>query len=413
MNILHTYSNLKAEHRYWKLFVASCISRFGDSIDAIAFSWMAYELTGSATWLALIMGVNALPSIIFQPFAGVLVERMSKKALMVWTDFGRGAVVFATALLLCFGYLTPWLLLIFTFMNSTFESFRIPAGLAAYPEIISKEKYTLATSLSQSTSQICQLIGMGLAGIIIARIGTSGAIMIDALTFFASGIILSTLHLAKPLRSTSSFSWATYTSELKEGFIYLKSRTVIFAVSLIGILMGVILVPLNTFQVAYISESLGLDATALSVSSIALLLGLAIGSYIFPILNKRWSRYSLFIIGWIGAMLTYFALSFLTHTFNPLLIWLLLIIIFFLCGSLVSLITISVNVAFMEHVEESYLARAGSIFNALVMAATPLASFIFAGAATFMSINQIFFFTAIGGMLICIPMYLSRALKNL
>ncbi|MGL5675421.1 MAG: MFS transporter [Cellulosilyticaceae bacterium] len=413
MNILTTYKDLKGEHQYWKLFIASVISRFGDSIDAIAFSWMAYEITGSATWLAIIMGVNALPSILFQPFAGVLVERMSKKALMVWTDIGRGVMVLITALLLLAGHLSPWLLMLFTFINSTLEAFRLPAGMAAYPEIVPKEKYTLATSLSQSISQVAQLVGMGLAGFIIACIGTSGAMVIDALTFFASGIILSFLRLSKPAKSDARFSASTYMKDLKEGFGYLKSRTIVFILCMLGILMNVVLVPLSTFQAAYINESLKLDASALSASSIAMLLGLSIGSYFFPIISKKFSHYLLFISSWAGLVIAYFALSFVSHRLPLALVWLLPILIMFLFGILASLLGVIVSVAFMQHVEEQYLARVGSIFNALTMSATPVASFLLAGTATFLNVNQIFFFIAIGGMLILIPMFLNRTLRQL
>ena len=235
MNIYSSYKDLKTEKEYWKLFVANTISRLGDSIDAIAYSWMAYEITNSASWLAIIMGVNAIPTILFQPLVGALVERINQKKLMVLTDLGRGLIVFLTALFLITGDLTAWILLIFTFLNSTLEAFRMPAGMAVYPKIISKEKYTLATSLNQSISQIAQIIGMAAAGFIIGLIGTGGAIMIDATTFIISGIILSFLNLKQ---STSSekmeLSFKNYVIDLKGGLHYFKSHKLVLVICQIG-----------------------------------------------------------------------------------------------------------------------------------------------------------------------------------
>ena len=88
------YKDVFSQKEYCKLIVANLISRFGDSIDAIAFTWLIYQVTGSAAWSAIIFAVNQLPSVIVQPFAGALVENMNKKKLMVITDLIRAVVVY-------------------------------------------------------------------------------------------------------------------------------------------------------------------------------------------------------------------------------------------------------------------------------------------------------------------------------
>lgn len=414
MNIYSSYKDLKTEKEYWKLFVANTISRLGDSIDAIAYSWMAYEITNSASWLAIIMGVNAIPTILFQPLVGALVERINQKKLMVLTDLGRGLIVFLTALFLITGDLTAWILLIFTFLNSTLEAFRMPAGMAVYPKIISKEKYTLATSLNQSISQIAQIIGMAAAGFIIGLIGTGGAIMIDATTFIISGIILSFLNLKQ---STSSekmeLSFKNYVIDLKEGLHYFKSHKLVLVICLLGSLMNVVVFPIGSFQAVYINDTLGLAAIALSVSSIAFSLGMALTSYLYPKMSKHIPRYKLFLGSWGVLMVLLIALSLNGPHFIPTVIWIMLFLTFFLSGCSLALLNIAANVSFMEHVEENYLARIGGLFNSMVMLATPIASFFFALIAKFLNISQIFLLTGISGMILLIVMYFNQTLKKL
>lgn len=414
MNIYNSYKDLKTEKEYWKLFVANTISRLGDSIDAIAYSWMAYEITNSASWLAIIMGVNAIPTILFQPLVGALVERINQKKLMVLTDLGRGLIVFLTALFLITGDLTAWILLIFTFLNSTLEAFRMPAGMAVYPKIISKEKYTLATSLNQSISQIAQIIGMAAAGFIIGLIGTGGAIMIDATTFIISGIILSFLNLKQ---STSSekmeLSFKNYVIDLKEGLHYFKSHKLVLVICLLGSLMNVVVFPIGSFQAVYINDTLGLAAMALSVSSIAFSLGMALTSYLYPKMSKHIPRYKLFLGSWGVLMVLLIALSLNGPHFIPTVIWIMLFLTFFLSGCSLALLNIAANVSFMEHVEENYLARIGGLFNSMVMLATPIASFFFALIAKFLNISQIFLLTGISGMILLIVMYFNQTLKKL
>ena len=414
MNIYSSYKDLKTEKEYWKLFVANTISRLGDSIDAIAYSWMAYEITNSASWLAIIMGVNAIPTILFQPLVGALVERINQKKLMVLTDLGRGLIVFLTALFLITGDLTAWILLIFTFLNSTLEAFRMPAGMAVYPKIISKEKYTLATSLNQSISQIAQIIGMAAAGFIIGLMGTGGAIMIDATTFIISGIILSFLNLKQ---STSSekmeLSFKNYVIDLKEGLHYFKSHKLVLVICLLGSLMNVIVFPIGSFQAVYINDILGLAAIALSVSSIAFSLGMALTSYLYPKMSKHIPRYKLFLGSWGVLMVLLIALSLNGPHFIPTVIWIMLFLTFFLSGCSLALLNIAANVSFMEHVEENYLARIGGLFNSMVMLATPIASFFFALIAKFLNISQIFLLTGISGMILLIVMCFNQTLKKL
>lgn len=414
MNIYSSYKDLKTEKEYWKLFVANTISRLGDSIDAIAYSWMAYEITNSASWLAIIMGVNAIPTILFQPLVGALVERINQKKLMVLTDLGRGLIVFLTALFLITGDLTAWILLIFTFLNSTLEAFRMPAGMAVYPKIISKEKYTLATSLNQSISQIAQIIGMAAAGFIIGLMGTGGAIMIDATTFIISGIILSFLNLKQ---STSSekmeLSFKNYVIDLKEGLHYFKSHKLVLVICLLGSLMNVVVFPIGSFQAVYINDTLGLAAIALSVSSIAFSLGMALTSYLYPKMSKHIPRYKLFLGSWGVLMVLLIALSLNGPHFIPTVIWIMLFLTFFLSGCSLALLNIAANVSFMEHVEENYLARIGGLFNSMVMLATPIASFFFALIAKFLNISQIFLLTGISGMILLIVMCFNQTLKKL
>ncbi|MBQ5375577.1 MAG: MFS transporter, partial [Lachnospiraceae bacterium] len=77
------YKELFANRNFRKDWAASMINRFGDSIDAIASSWIVYELTGEASWSAIIYAINRLPTIFLTPLAGPWVERHNKKSIMV------------------------------------------------------------------------------------------------------------------------------------------------------------------------------------------------------------------------------------------------------------------------------------------------------------------------------------------
>ena len=87
------YKDIFKQKEYMKMMVAALINRFGDSIDAIASTWIVYELTGSAVWSAVIFGVNKVPSVFVTPLAGAWVEGRNKKVIMIITDLIRAFCV--------------------------------------------------------------------------------------------------------------------------------------------------------------------------------------------------------------------------------------------------------------------------------------------------------------------------------
>lgn len=104
------YRDVLGQKEYCKMILASLINRFGDSIDAIAFTWIVYELTGNAVWSAVIFGANNVPSVLVTPLAGVWVEGRNKKRIMVVTDLIRGVCVALIATFYLTGILQAWML---------------------------------------------------------------------------------------------------------------------------------------------------------------------------------------------------------------------------------------------------------------------------------------------------------------
>ena len=104
------YRDILKQTEYMKMIFAALVNRFGDSIDAIASTWIVYELTGSAAWSAVIFGVNRIPSVFVPPLAGAWVEGRNKKVIMVLTDLIRAACVAFVASGYLFGFLQAWML---------------------------------------------------------------------------------------------------------------------------------------------------------------------------------------------------------------------------------------------------------------------------------------------------------------
>lgn len=385
-----SYKEILKENQFVKMMVANVISRFGDSIDVIAFSWLVYAITGSPAWIAIIFGCNSIPNIIFQPFAGVMVERFSKKWVMVLCDISRGSMVAITAVLYIIGILNPWMLLGITFINSTLEAFRTPAGIAIVPKILPEDLYSHGMALRTTLERISEVIGLASAGGVIAILGIQAAMFIDAVTFLISAVFIGWIRYVENVKRTDRISLSTFKHELSEGFNYLRDKRLVFWICIFGSLIGFVFIPINSFGVVYIQDILMLGPEGLSAFSLAIVIGLGIGSFSTPKVKARIGGRHLMGIGGMLSGIDFLLLIAISYFQDSTMVYLSMMTIMLLFGISAGFIQVIINVAFMTHIEEQYMARVGSLFNAMAMSITPIGSLFFAVLASIMSISHIF-----------------------
>lgn len=403
------YRDVFSQKQYLKMIVANIINRFGDSIDSIALSWLVYELTGSASWSALIVVFNQLPSVLLQPFTGALVEHMNKKRIMVVSDLIRGLLTLLMAILYISGILNPIIIVAYTLICSTVECFRVPAGMSILPSILDKEYYEFGMSASSSLSTVFQMIGLGAAGGVIAFGGIGLAMMIDAGTFFLSGIFILMIRVPKDVKEKVKLTVSTYLETLKEGFRYVISKPVIRNFCIMCFLLNGLITPFSSFQSPLIAEVYHKGSTLLSVMSIMLMVGMFIGSFIFPYVNQSLKNRTIITLSGLLLGFSYMCFIF-TAKLNDQIIILYLLVAFFstLLGFSVSMISSVLSVEFMKQIEQEYLSRAGSIFNSGGSFAVPITAALVSFIARFFTISQIFI---VSGAL-CVILFLAIMIKK-
>lgn len=403
------YRDVFRQKEYMKLIFSNVINRFGDSIDYVAFTWLVYSLTGSAAWSAIIFGINRVPTIFLQPFAGAMVENWNKKTVMVLTDIIRGVSVSLVAVLFLLQLLNPWILLAFTLVISSAEAFRGPAGTAVLPKILEKECYDFGLSLNSTLTNAIELAGLALAGGIIALFGIHTAILIDAFTFWGSALIILFINTGEDKNTKQKINFKEYLDTLKGGIIYLKRKSVIFNFVLLAMVANAILVPLNSLQAPLIKDILMQGELMLSVLSFCLTAGLGIGSALYPYAAKKLNTRTIIFVGGILLSLYYIILVLCGYLSSYRLI------VYGLCGTTslitgcaLSLLISALNVQFMKQVDTEYLARVGAIMSSGCVGAIPIVSFLISILTKIITLSVIFY--AIGGlgMVFFIFLYLKK-----
>lgn len=411
---LSKYSALRGEREYFKLLAANAVNRFGDSVDSIALSLLMYEVTGSASMMALLLTVNYLPTIILQPIAGAVVDRMDKKAVMVWMDFARGAVVALIALLLYLDALSTAALFVCVALISTLETLRIPAGACAMPALLEKEKYTVGVALNGGLGQVCTVIGLALAGPIVEGLGMEWAIMIDMATFFFSGAAIAALKMKLPPREDAEkVSVRAVGRDMLEGLRYLKGSKLLWAITLLGMALNFIATPVNTFYTPFVTDDLGGGATLLSATQLVQVGGVAVGALIVPWLEKLRIRTTATVSG-LAFALSGVAMPALLLLL-PTLAWraAALLAVCLVDGLCLGVLNTLYSSQFMIHTDKEFLARTTGVTNSLLMLMSPAGTLMCSAAAAVMSVPECLFYLSLGCAVLFYIVTRMRAFKEL
>lgn len=385
------YGKLLKNKNYCKDLASTIVNRFGDSVDAIASSWIVYELTGQAAWSAIIYAINRLPTIIVTPLVGPWVENHSKKRIMVITDLIRALCVGIMATGLLMGFLNAPFIALLNLIISTVEAFRTPASTAFFPMIVEKDSYNEAISLNSSASSVTELVGTGLAAVIIALVGSSGAIYLDMATFIISALLIASMKLPEEtLNTKATSSPSAYFAELKNGFLYCKGKKILVVFAMVALFLNGILVPINSLQTPIVTEVLKGGPELLSIFGLAVTISMLLGSLLFPFFRKFLNGKTTIVI--MIALIVTFYLGLVAATplydtrFGSAITLALLTTAL---GLGISLGNMYISVEMFNVIDKSYLARVSGIGAAISSGITPVTAFIIGIVVKFSSTRAI------------------------
>lgn len=405
------YRVLLSQPQFLKLLCANLVSRFGDSLDVIAYSWIMYEVTGSESLMALIIGLNYVPTVLLQPFAGALVDRMKKKGLMVLTDLLRFVIVRVFVALYASGALTPLLITLLTLCTSTVEAFRMPAGNAFMPMILAPEYYTVGKAANFSLSQACQLIGFALAGGLIALIGTAGVLWIDAATFAVSAAVIGTIQVSETC-GTGKLDVRQVLTDFKSGMAFLKESKTVQIISLIGLAINFGLMPLSVFQTPYVNDYLKMGPEMLSYIKILMIVGMMTGAAVTPKLLSV-TKARLCVMAGIGMGVSIVGMFVTVQLTNTVAMAALLTLTMFSVGMGGGILNVIVGSCMMRAVPKDMMGRMSGLNAAIMEASMPIGSFLCSALVLKLSVVQIFLLFGVCTILFYACMGLTRRLDHL
>ncbi len=180
------------------VWVGQAFSLLSTSMTNFALTIWAFEVTGSATALALVGFFYITPLLIVSPIAGALVDRSNRKLMMMLSDIASGVATLGILILYLSGNLQVWHLYIAALISGTFQTFQWPAYSAALTLIVPKQHYARANALTDLAGNTSGIFAPLLAGALLGVIGLSGILIIDLVSLLIAIGALIIVYIPQP-----------------------------------------------------------------------------------------------------------------------------------------------------------------------------------------------------------------------
>jgi MFS family permease len=211
---------LRRNAAFRRLWYSQIVSQLGDWLDSIALYALVYHLTGSGQAVGALMVAQFLPSTILGLWSGVLIDRMSRKRLMILADIGRAALVLPLLLVREPGQI--WMIYVIVVLKMSLTALFEPARTASISSVASREELVAANAIGSATWSAMLAIGAALGGLVAGTLGSQAAFVLDSASFLLSAALIWRVpireqHLegAPPRRPMV---------ELREGFAFMISQ---------------------------------------------------------------------------------------------------------------------------------------------------------------------------------------------
>ena len=229
-------------HRNYRLFFGGQgISLIGTWMTRVATGWLVYRLTGSAFLLGLVSFAGQIPILFLGPFAGVWVDRLNRRRVLIITQILSMLQSFALAILALMGIITVTEVILLNLFQGAVNAFDMPARQAFLVEMVEDQQdLGNAIALNSSLVNAARLIGPSIAGMLIAVVGEGYCFLIDGISYLA--VIASLFAMVVAVQSTTR-AHESVLAELREGWDYVRGFRPISSILLLLTVISLVGMP--------------------------------------------------------------------------------------------------------------------------------------------------------------------------
>src|SRR6266849_7319817 len=217
-NVATSYGAVLSSRRYFPLWLGQLASNFGDTLHYLALVVLVFQLTGQGLAVAGLVAAEVVPVLVLGPIAGVVIDRFSRKSVLIGADLFRAAL--AVSLLWPQG---AWHAYVVAAGMAAGNTFFNPTVLAVIPVLTTEDQRLAANSVGWSTGRLVQILASAVVGGLIALVGTGPAFALNAATFVFSATMIASLRIpghAGQIGAAAKLGLTSYLADAHAGLAY-------------------------------------------------------------------------------------------------------------------------------------------------------------------------------------------------
>ncbi len=343
------FSSLRIRN-YRMYYSAQSISYTGTFLQIIAQDWLVLELTNSGTMLGLVSACQYLPMLLLGLWGGVIIDRFSKINLVFITQLGSSILSFVLGMLVVTGLIQTWMVFVFALLLGIINCIDNPTRQAFIYEMVGKAEIQNAVGLWTSLISITRIVGSALAGILIATVGIGLCFILNALSFLPAMISLFMMR-KEELQPSTPVPRAK--GQVLEGLRYVWQTPILRHLLVMFAVVGTLSWEWQASVPLFARFTLGGDATLYSTLTVAMSIGMIIGSVVSAA-NRPVS------VTRISYMAVFFGVSVLLMSLTTTAPW--AIVAFILAGLFFTIYANLTTSALQVHADSAFRGRVMSLW---------------------------------------------------
>jgi MFS family permease len=288
------------DRTFLAVWSASTISIFGSLITRTALPFAAILVLGAGPLeISAIRSAELIAALIIGLVAGAWVDRLRRRPIMIWSDLGRAVLLGSIPLAALFHVLGLPQLVLVAFAAAILSTFFDVADRSYLPSIVSPRRLVAANSALTASASVAEFTGFGISGFLIQIFTAPIAILIDAVSFLVSAVLLATIRRKEPTPKLVA-DREPVLQEIRDGMRIVSGSPVLRALALAHggthILWGIF----GTSYLIFATYELELDPAAIGLIAGVGGFGSLIGSFAAPIMVRRFGVGRSILLGMIG-----------------------------------------------------------------------------------------------------------------
>jgi MFS family permease len=386
------------------LLGANAISMTGNVMALVAIPWFVLATTGSPTKTGIVLAANVAPFVIASFFGGPLVDRLGPRRMSIVSDLLSSVTVAAIPLLHVTVGLQFWQLITLTFLGALFDAPGTTARGTLIPDAAKAADWSLerASGLYAVVERGARLAGSPIAGILVALVGPTNVLLLDAVTFLVSAAMIASL--AKPAVRPSE-KRGTYRSDIAEGVRFIR-RDPFLTAMVVSLMVTNFLDMAGTVALPVVARRVYDDPVALGLLMGAMGGGSVLGALMFASRGHRHKRSAVYIWGFMLISIWYPVVA----TFPPLAV---AIAAMFVAGLAAGPINPVIDTVMFERVPKRLRGRVLGAIGAFAWIAMPLGAVAGGWTISWVGLRPMLIGTGVIYLVSAIVLGRSRGIKQM